>query len=132
MADYFGHWLWMGSKLEKAPKIFHVNWFKQDKNGDFLWPGYGENLRVLEWILDRCNNQIKAKKTPIGYIPRLDDIDMTGLRISKDRMKELFRIDRMEWKREIESHREFLSKFGNDLPNELSKENAELKKRFGF
>ena len=132
MADYFKHWLSMGSKLEKAPKIFHVNWFKQDKKGDFLWPGYGENLRVLEWILERCNNQIEAKKTPIGYIPRLGDIDMTGLRISKDRMKELFRINRMEWKKEIESHREFLSKFGNDLPNELSKENAELKKRFGF
>ena len=79
MADYFAYWLAMGKRLEKVPKIFHVNWFRMDENGKFLWPGYGENLRVLEWILDRCNNKADAVKTPIGYIPAPNSLDLTGL-----------------------------------------------------
>ena len=132
MAKYFQHWLDIGKKTTKPPKIFHVNWFRQDKNGDFLWPGYGENLRVLEWILDRCNASVKARKTPIGYLPYPEDIDTTGLKLKKDDLAELLDIDSMQWKEEVEGQINFLQKFGKGLPKELKYEYAALKKRFGF
>ncbi|MFH1867895.1 MAG: phosphoenolpyruvate carboxykinase (GTP) [Candidatus Omnitrophota bacterium] len=132
MADYFRHWLDIGKKLKKPPKIFHVNWFRQDKNGKFLWPGFGENLRILEWIFKRCSNKVGAKKTPIGYVPNPSDVDMTGLEISKPKVSELYSIDRKEWKRELEGQREFLKIFKGDLPPEILKEYSALKRRFGF
>jgi phosphoenolpyruvate carboxykinase (GTP) len=132
MAKYFSHWLNMGKKMVKPPKIFHVNWFRQDDKGNFLWPGYGENLRVLEWILDRCNERVKARKTPIGYLPYATDIDMTGIRVGKNAMKHLLDIDNVQWKQEMESQKEFLNIFGKSLPKELLREHAAIKKRFGF
>jgi len=119
MGDYFKHWLAMGKKMEKQPKIFNVNWFRLDEHGKFLWPGYSENLRILEWILDRCNNRVEAVKTPVGYVPRLQDLDLTGLNISRDALQKVLEIDRFEWLREMESQREFLKIFGDKLPREF-------------
>jgi len=132
MAKYFKHWIDMEKKLSSPPKIFHVNWFRQDKNGKFLWPGYGENLRVLEWILKRCSNDVKARKTPIGYVPYLEDIDRTGIKLSKDKLKDLFLIDPKEWSRELKDLKKFFSQFGNNLPNEIKREYLALKRRFNF
>ena len=129
MADYFEHWLNMGKKMEKAPKIFHVNWFRQGEDGKFLWPGYGENLRVLEWILDRCNNIVKAKKSPIGYLPNPQDIDLTGLNLKKESLDKLLNIDIEAWKEELKGHKEFFEQFGERLPKELWDEYNSLKER---
>lgn len=129
MADYFRHWLNMGQRMEKRPKIFHVNWFKVDENGKYLWPGFGENLRILEWILDRASGQVDAVKTPIGYVPQEHDIDLTGLHISKENMAKLFDVDRFEWLQEMESQKEFMKTFGDRLPKELWQEWEEQNKR---
>ncbi len=94
MGDYFEHWLDMGQRMANPPKIFHVNWFRTDENGKFLWPGYGENLRVIEWILDRCRGEADAVKTPIGYVPTPDSLDLTGLDISREALDKLFAVNR--------------------------------------
>lgn len=129
MARYFQHWLDMEKRFKEPPKIFHVNWFRQDKDGNFLWPGYGENLRILEWILQRCNNEVKAQKTPIGYVPYPDDIDTTGLDLSKPKLKQLFTINKGEWKKELQDQEEFLARFKNNLPRKIKKEYQALKAR---
>jgi phosphoenolpyruvate carboxykinase (GTP) len=129
MADYFKHWLDMGKKIVKKPKIFHVNWFKTDGSGKFLWPGYGDNLRVLEWILDRCNNKVEAIKTPIGYIPKISDIDLTGLSISAEAMQELSEVNIQDWLHELKDIKEFFTQFKKDLPEELWQEYEELEMR---
>ncbi|MFH1440550.1 MAG: phosphoenolpyruvate carboxykinase (GTP) [Candidatus Omnitrophota bacterium] len=129
MADYFKHWLNIGKKIYNQPKIFHVNWFRMDKSGEFLWPGYGENLRVLEWILDRCNNKVGAVETPIGYMPKISDIDLNGLEFSKETMKKLLDIDKKEWIEELKRIEEFFKMFGKDLPVELWAEYKALQKR---
>lgn len=122
MGEYFAHWLQVGVRLEKKPRIFHVNWFRMDENGKFLWPGFGENLRILEWILDRCNNTVQGVRTPIGYVPRPEDIDMTGLHLSREDLHRLFEVDRFEWLKEMESQKEFLKIFGDKLPKALWEE----------
>ncbi len=129
MGSYFKHWLNMGKSMKKAPKIFHVNWFRQDEKGDYLWPGFGENLRVLEWILARCNNKVDAKKTPIGYIPYWDDIDMTDLKLQEETKNKLFQIRKDEWKQEVESLKDFFTLFKNKLPKEIMREYEALRKR---
>ena len=91
MGDYFEHWLNMGRRMANPPKIFHVNWFRTDENGKFLWPGYGENLRVIEWILDRCRGEADAVKTPIGYVPTPESLDLTGLDISRETLDQAVR-----------------------------------------
>ncbi|MFH2137607.1 MAG: phosphoenolpyruvate carboxykinase (GTP) [Candidatus Omnitrophota bacterium] len=131
MGDYFKHWMDMGTKMNNPPKIFNVNWFRTDEKGKFLWPGFGENLRVLEWILDRCNNTAGAVKTPIGYVPKVNEIDMTGLKLPKNQMEKLFSVSRKEWREELNGVEEFFKKFGKDLPKELWKEFKELAKRLG-
>ena len=93
MADYFGHWLEMGTKLKNPPKIFHVNWFRKGANGKFLWPGYGENVRVLKWMLDRIEGRAAATETPIGYVPTPGSLTLDGLNISRDTLEELLRVD---------------------------------------
>lgn len=116
MSDYFRHWLKMGENLGKnAPKIFNVNWFKKAEDGSFLWPGFGENLRVIEWILKRCENKVSGKKTPIGFTPKADDINTEGLDIGKKELNELLKVDTDLWKNEVQNIREFYKKF-NDLP----------------
>ncbi|MDD5154983.1 MAG: phosphoenolpyruvate carboxykinase (GTP) [Candidatus Omnitrophica bacterium] len=126
MADYFGHWLDMGKRMNKAPKIFHVNWFKTEASGKFLWPGYRENLRVLEWIIDRCNNKVGARQTPIGYVPYPGDIDMTGLGLPERTMEKLLEIDREEWLEELKSIKRFFKRFKKDLPVALEQEYSAL------
>jgi len=129
MADYFKHWLSMGKKMRNQPKIFHVNWFRTDDNGKFLWPGFGENLRVLEWIIDRCRGRIDADKSPIGYIPKADDIDLTGIDYTKDDLKKVLSIRRDEWLKELDEQEKFFEKFGSTLPAFMREEHKELKSR---
>ncbi len=122
MAYYFRHWLDMGKRMAKAPKIFHVNWFRTDTEGEFLWPGYKENLRILEWILDRCNNKVEAFKTPIGYVPYQADIDMTGLNLSAGTLEKLLEVRKADWLEELKGIKKFFNQFKKDLPAELWKE----------
>jgi phosphoenolpyruvate carboxykinase (GTP) len=129
MGRYFKHWCAMGKKMKKPPKIFHVNWFRTDENGKYLWPGFGENLRVLEWILDRCSNKVSATQTPIGYVPHLQDIDMTGLYIPEGYLEKLFEIDPKSWGEELAGIKEFFGQFGSNLPKELWDEFKNLQKR---
>jgi len=129
MAYYFRHWLNMGKRMPKAPKIFHVNWFRTDKNGNFLWPGFTENLRVLEWILDRCNNKVGALKTEIGYVPYAADIDMTGLDLSDGALEKLLEVSPGEWMAELKGIKKFFSQFKKDFPDELWEEYENLQKR---
>jgi len=131
MADYFRHWLDMGNKFKKPPKIFHVNWFRQDIQGNFLWPGFGDNLRVIEWILERCEGTADAERTPIGWVPKLDTLDMTGLDLGQDTMKALLSVDAEEWKRELADIEDFFKQFGARLPGELWQEYEALKERLG-
>ncbi len=129
MADYFRYWLKIGRKMKKAPKIFYVNWFRRDKSGKFIWPGFSDNLRILNWVLRRSEGNVGAIKTPLGYIPKYEDIDMTGLDFPIEKWDKLFHIDKGEWKKELESQKEFLDKFGKKLPKELLKEYTALKGR---
>ncbi len=108
MGDYFSHWIEMGKLLgENAPKIFSVNWFRTDENGKFIWPGFGDNIRVLEWILNRCENSANAKKTPIGYIPYAEDINLEDTSVSEKSLEKLLEIDTDLWKKESENIEEF-------------------------
>lgn len=128
MADYWAHWLEMGEKLgDKAPKIFNVNWFRLDDNGKFIWPGFGENLRVLEWIINRCEGKADAAEAPIGYLPKPDDINPEGLDFSVDALKSILEVDRDLWLQEIKDIEEFYKKFGNKVPAELKKQLEILK-----
>jgi len=124
MGDYFGHWLEMGKKLgDKAPKIFNVNWFRMDDEGNFIWPGFGDNMRVLMWILGRCNKELDSVETPIGYEPKPEDIDIEGLDdITLDIIKGLLSVDKDLWKEDVAGIKEFYAKFGGKLPNELAQE----------
>jgi aspartate/methionine/tyrosine aminotransferase len=116
MGDYFEHWLNMGRRMTNPPKIFHVNWFRTDENGDFLWPGYGENLRVIEWILDRCRGDADAMKTPIGYVPTVESLDLTGLEISRESLNRLLAVNRNDWYEESESVASFFQTFDSRFP----------------
>jgi phosphoenolpyruvate carboxykinase (GTP) len=129
MADYFGHWLEMGRKLQKPPKIFHVNWFRKDANGKFLWPGYGDNVRVLKWMLDRIEGRAAANETPIGYVPASDSLTLDGLAISRDTVDELLRVDPGDWAEENAATAKFFEKFGNRLPQEIRDEQDSLHNR---
>ncbi len=127
MGDYFAHWLEMGKKLgDKAPKIFNVNWFRTDDEGHFIWPGFGDNMRVLNWIVDRCEGKADAVETPIGYEPKPEDIDIEGLDIDLDTLKGLLNVDKDLWKEEAKGIHEFYAKFGDKLPKELEAELANL------
>ena len=129
MGDYFAHWLEMGEKLgDKAPKIFNVNWFRTDDDGKFIWPGYGDNMRVLMWILGRCDGSAEAVETPIGYEPRPCDIEREGLDLSEETVAELLSVDKELWRQEADGISEFYKKFGDKLPKELSEELETLKK----
>ncbi len=132
MGDYFAHWIEMGAKIgDKAPKIFNVNWFRTDDEGHFIWPGFGDNMRVLMWILARCDGEVDAVETPIGYEPKPEDINIDGLDISVDVIKELLTVDKGLWKEEAKGIREFYAQFGDRLPKELSDELDALEKRLG-
>ena len=129
MGDYFKHWLEMGRIMENRPKIFHVNWFKAGDTGKILWPGFGENLRVLEWILNRCNNRVGAVKTPIGYLPYPGDIDLTGLELAPHAFEKLLEVSKNDWLEELKGIKEFFKLFKKTLPKELWEEFESLSKR---
>lgn len=131
MAEYFRHWLEMGGRMAQPPKIFHVNWFRVDENGRYIWPGYGENLRVLNWIIQRCRGEASARETPIGYLPKVNSIDLTGLDLSCEAMEELLSVDNGAWKQEWKMQEEFFQKFGDDLPAEIREEHQALGRRLG-
>jgi phosphoenolpyruvate carboxykinase (GTP) len=128
MADYFNHWLQIGTKTDakKLPQIFFVNWFRRDDNGRFLWPGYGENSRVLKWVFERINGQAKAEKTPIGYLPTHDSLDTTGVNVTNEDLKELLSVDANGWKEAVPQIREHYAAFGERLPNTLKESLDEL------
>ncbi len=132
MGDYFKHWLEMGEKLgDKAPKIFNVNWFRTDDEGKFIWPGFGDNMRVLSWIIDRCDGNVEAVETPIGYEPKASDINVEGLDIDTAVVEGLLVVDTDLWKEEAKGIHEFYGKFGDRLPAKLNEELANLEKRLG-
>jgi phosphoenolpyruvate carboxykinase (GTP) len=130
MADYFQHWLDMGRRIPHPPKIFHVNWFRKGADGKFLWPGFGENVRVLKWILERVEGRGAAEETPIGYVPAPNGLTLDGLNISSQTMHELLRVNADDWQSELEDSRQFLNKFGSRLPRELREEHENLSRRF--
>ena len=131
MGDYFSHWLKMGAKTEanKLPRIFYVNWFRKDADGGWLWPGFGENSRVLKWIVDRISGKGEVVETPIGYLPTTDGIDTSGLDVSEQQMEELLHVDTNEWLNEIQSIREHYERFEDTLPKALSDELDALETR---
>ena len=130
MGDYWQHWLDVGEKLPNAPKIFNVNWFRTDDNGRFLWPGFGDNLRVLEWILKRCFDEVGADETVIGYEPKPEDINLDGSGVAVETLKELLTLDAESWRENCAGIREYFEQFGNKLPHELCEELEALEKAF--
>ena len=128
MGDYFAHWIEMGKKASNPPKIFNVNWFRQDADGEFLWPGFGDNMRVLDWILKRCAGTVDAQETAIGYVPYAKDIDLEGLDYSVDTLESILYVDKARWSAEADEIAEFYKQFGDRLPKELSESLATLKK----
>ncbi len=125
MGDYFQHWLDMGTKLTNPPKIFNVNWFRTDEEGNFIWPGFGDNLRALLWALDRCEDKVSASETPLGFVPRPEDLDLTGIDISEEALNELLTVDKETWKKELEGIKDWYAKFDH-LPKELTDALAKL------
>ncbi len=122
MGDYFAHWIEMGKKMDadKAPKIFHVNWFRRDDDDNFLWPGFGDNMRVLNWIVDRCEGKVDAKETSIGFVPNKEDLNLEGLDISDEVIDELLSVKKEYWVDDIENQKEFFKQFGDRLPKEIT------------
>jgi len=130
MGDYFAHWLKVGEKGgDKMPRVYYVNWFRKGKDGKFLWPGYGENSRVLKWIFERCEGKAEATKTPIGLLPTKTALDLNGLEVAPDALNELLTVDVESWKKELPGLREHYAKFGDKLPKGLKQELADLEKR---
>ena len=119
MGDYFAHWLKMRGALKKAPRLFMVNWFRKGTDGNFIWPGYGENLRVLKWMLDRIHGRASGRKTPVGIVPDEQELDLKGLNLSKSAAREALAVNPAEWKEELESAGEFFEKIGQTMPREL-------------
>ena len=129
MGDYFQHWIDMGKKIKVQPKIFNVNWFRTDSEGHFIWPGFGDNMRVLDWILKRCEETVDADETAIGYVPKPEDINLEGCGVDEETLKGLLNVDTETWKKEAEGIKEFYKKFGDKLPKELDEELSALESR---
>jgi len=129
MADYFNHWLTIGKRMENPPRIFFVNWFRKDENGSFIWPGFSSNIRVLKWIIERCQGKIKAKETPIGFIPYFNDLDLEGLSIPKESINGLFKIEKNEWQKELIEIKGFIAQFKDRQTEWIEEECKSLEKR---
>ena len=130
MGDYFGHWLDMAGHVRKLPRIFHVNWFRKSAEGKFLWPGYGENMRVLEWIVKRCNGQASAIETKVGLSPSYDEFNSTGLEnFTQATFDQVMALDNAEWQAEIAGQEEFFTSLGEHLPKELLRQRELLAAR---
>jgi phosphoenolpyruvate carboxykinase (GTP) len=130
MADYFRHWMNVGGRLKKPPKIFFVNWFKRDAQGLFLWPGFRENFRIIKWMMDRVKGAVPAQETAIGFMPRYNDLDLSGLDMPQSAFDKLLEVSPGEWQKEIQGIEEFYGQFGDRMPQELIKQLTELKKSF--
>ncbi len=133
MADYFGHWMKIGREGDAArlPRIFYVNWFRKDEKGSFLWPGFGENSRVLAWVFRRCDGETEADETPIGLVPAAGAIDLDGLDVSEEDMAQLLEVDAGEWEKELPAIHQHFARFGDSLPGELRDQLADLERRLG-
>ncbi|MFH1246126.1 MAG: phosphoenolpyruvate carboxykinase (GTP) [Candidatus Omnitrophota bacterium] len=131
MGDYFKHWLKIGTRLSHPPKIFAVNWFRTDEDGKFMWPGFGENIRVLKWIIDRVNNRVSARETALGLIPCPEDLAFEGANITEDTLDKLFEINSSQWQTELQEIEKFLARFGNRIPEGIWQEYKRLKKQLG-
>jgi phosphoenolpyruvate carboxykinase (GTP) len=131
MGDYFRHWLNMGKKIAAPPKIFSVNWFRLNDKGEFLWPGFGENIRVLKWILDRVHDRVDARETPLGRVPHIKDLDMRGLDIPEAQLEQLFEINPQDWQQEVADIEKLLTEFGDRLPQEMWEEFNTMKAKLG-
>jgi phosphoenolpyruvate carboxykinase (GTP) len=129
MADYFGHWLAVGKRLKLPPKIFRVNWFRTGGGGRFLWPGFSDNLRVLKWILDRCEGRGKAVATPIGFVPTVDAIDREGMNLPDSVMADLLKVDPVEWIDVLTDQKNFMISFAGRIPKGILDEHQELNQR---
>jgi phosphoenolpyruvate carboxykinase (GTP) len=129
MGDYFGHWLRIGAQLSQPPLVFRANWFRTDASGQFLWPGFGENLRVLRWVLGRVHGELGAAETPLGYLPHAADIDVTGLPVTPAALQELFAVDRDGWTEAVAGQQEFFRQFGARLPSTMWQESVALARR---
>jgi phosphoenolpyruvate carboxykinase (GTP) len=129
--DYWAHWLSFAKRSDQLPKIFHVNWFRRDANGKFLWPGFGENLRVLRWIIDRCENRAAAVEHAIGHLPKATDIDLKGLDVSGDTLEQLLAVDPRQWRAEMANIGEYFAEFGDRLPAELRAEHQKVLSALG-
>ena len=131
MADYFAHWLAIGPRLAKPPRIFRVNWFRRDADGKFLWPGYGENMRVLKWMVERIRGTARAEETPIGWVPAAGTLDTSGLDVTPARLREALRCDAGEWLQALVELGEFYAQFGTRLPAPIAQTLAAAQRRFG-
>jgi phosphoenolpyruvate carboxykinase (GTP) len=129
MGDYFAHWLSMGARLSKPPRFFHVNWFRTGSDGRFIWPGFGDNIRVLKWMLERVDGTRSAQESPLGYLPHPDSIDLDGVDLPRERLYELLSIDGAAWREEAARNSEFLKSFGDRLPAELASEHERFVSR---
>jgi len=129
MGEYFGHWLRLRRRLSSPPKMFMVNWFRRGQDGRFLWPGYGENMRVLRWIVERAHGRVAADATPAGLVPRLDDLDLKGLRVGRDELRAALRVDPGEWLAEVELQQELFDKLAATMPRELTLQREQLRQR---
>jgi phosphoenolpyruvate carboxykinase (GTP) len=131
MGDYFRHWLRMGRAVAHPPRIFTVNWFRKDGEGRFLWPGFGQNMRVLKWIFERCAGTAQARETPLGYAPTYTDLDWNGLPYESERFERSMQVDREQWSNELESHDKLFQRLGSKGPATLAGERARLAARLG-
>ena len=129
MADYWNHWVDMGEQFPNLPKIFQVNWFRKDQNGKFIWPGFGENSRVLAWIVDRLENKVDGIESPLGVLPKLEDLNLSGLDLTEEDLAELFKIEKDSWLEECKLTDEYFEMFGDRIPDELEAELSGLKER---
>jgi phosphoenolpyruvate carboxykinase (GTP) len=129
MGDYLQHWIDTGRKAEQPPRIYSANWFRVDEEGNFIWPGFGENIRVLKWIIDRVKGHVPAKETPLGLVPNYEDLTLDGLDFPKEKFEKLYAVNKDEWTQETADIEEFLSKFGSRMPQAIWERYRALKKR---
>jgi phosphoenolpyruvate carboxykinase (GTP) len=127
--DYFNHWFEFAEKIKKRPKVFNVNWFRKDENGNYIWPGFGENFRILEWMIKRIDGTVKAKEFPIGFLPYVEDINLNGMDFDVERLKKLLYFDKDGWAGELIKVKEFFDKFGERFPKKLWDEFDKMNKR---